>query len=253
MLNYLFSTEACSISRLHQSAGSIRCQKSKTFKPLVMANVEESSTKSSLESLDDLLPKLPTREGWTSEPLFLYKNYWIRRCLLERIMLIQSCFKARPDDTILATNPKCGTTWLKALAFSITNRSGYDFSNHPLLTLHPQQVVPTIEVEIPSNGDLTFIDELPSPRLLATHMPLSLLPESVAIHGCRIVYICRDPKDAFVSRWHFLKEVSGVNIDIHAAFNMFCEGLCDYGPFWDHCLEYWKESIAKSNTVLFLK
>jgi estrone sulfotransferase len=214
-----------------------------------MALAQESSTENTPETL---VPKLPTREGWT-EPLFLYNKYWLRRCLLERVMLLRANFKARRHDTVLATNPKCGTTWLKALAFAITNRSRYDFSSHPLLTLHPHQVVPTMEIEIPSNGDLTCIDQLTSPRLLATHMPLSLLPESVAVHGCRIVYICRDPKDAFVSLWHFWKELDGGNTNIHVAFNMFCEGLCDYGPFWDHCLEYWKESIVNPNRVLFVK
>ncbi|TVU49351.1 hypothetical protein EJB05_00659, partial [Eragrostis curvula] len=217
-----------------------------------MAQSKESSTKSTSESLDDLISKLPRREGWT-EPLFLYKNYWFRRFLLERIMLARESFKARHDDTILATNPKCGTTWLKALAFTITNRSLYNFNNHPLLTRHPHEVVKTIEVVIPMNGDLTSIEELRSPRLLSTHLPPSLLPESIAIHGCRIVYICRDPKDSFVSGWHFFIEVDGGKVDIHVAFNMFCEGVSHCGPFWDHCLEYWKESIAKPNRVLFVK
>ncbi|KAM0914415.1 hypothetical protein ACQ4PT_011593 [Festuca glaucescens] len=38
-----------------------------------------------------------------------------------------------------------------------------------------------------------------------------------------------------------------------AAFGMFCEGFSPYGPFWDHCLEYWRESVARPSTVLFLK
>jgi hypothetical protein len=34
---------------------------------------------------------------------------------------------------------------------------------------------------------------------------------------------------------------------------MFSEGFSHYGPFWNHCLEYWNESVAKPNNVLFLK
>ncbi|XBI51623.1 hypothetical protein VPH35_034111 [Triticum aestivum] len=37
------------------------------------------------------------------------------------------------------------------------------------------------------------------------------------------------------------------------AFGMFCEGCSPYGPFWDHYLEYWEESVARPDTVLFLK
>nr|TKW01514.1 hypothetical protein SEVIR_8G186200v2 [Setaria viridis] len=171
------------------------------------AKEERSATNSSPESHGtDLISKLPMRET-PSEPQILYKNFWFRRIFLERIMLLEATFKARHDDIILATNPKCGTTWLKALSFAITNRSHYDSGNHPLLTRHPQEVIPTIDVEIPLNGDLNFIEKLPPPRILATHLPLSLLPESIRIQGCRIVYICRDPKDAFVSRWHFYEEM----------------------------------------------
>ncbi|KAF8646823.1 hypothetical protein HU200_065622 [Digitaria exilis] len=134
-------------------------------------------------------------------------------------------FKARHDDIILATNPKCGTTWMKALAFT--------------------EVVPGIEITL--DGGLTdLLEKLPSPRLLATHMPLSLFPKSIATSGCRVVYMCREPKDAFVSR----------NIDLESAFSMFSQGFSPYGPFWDHCLEYWKESIASpgnSSKVPFLK
>ncbi|CAO2166067.1 unnamed protein product [Urochloa humidicola] len=179
-------------------------------------------------------------------------------------MLLQDTFKPRHDDIILATQPKCGTTWLKALAFTITNRSRYSFSDHPLLTSNPQYLVPFIE--IPDAGrDDTYIETLPSPRLLATHLPLSMLPPETSLRGCRIVYLCREPKDAFVSRWHFenkivkfgkkeeSKIVKGSNIELDKAFDMFCEGFSPSGPFWDHCLEYWKESLARENKVLFLK
>ncbi|CAD6252074.1 unnamed protein product [Miscanthus lutarioriparius] len=83
--------------------------------------------------------------------------------------------------------------------------------------------------------------------------PFSLLPESIGIHGCRILYICRDPKDAFVSRWHFTNEVFTEKADINVAFNKFCEGISGFGPYWDHCLEYWKESTGKPDRILFLK
>lgn len=39
--------------------------------------------------------------------------------------------RARPTDVYLTSKPKSGTTWLKALVFSIMNRSRYSFSAHP--------------------------------------------------------------------------------------------------------------------------
>jgi estrone sulfotransferase len=79
------------------------------------------------ESVQAFISALPRREGWT-EPLVLYKNYWFRPIKVERILLVKhGAFKPRSDDIILATHPKCGTTWLKALAFTINNRSLYNF------------------------------------------------------------------------------------------------------------------------------
>jgi estrone sulfotransferase len=200
----------------------------------------------------DLVSKLPTREGW-SEPLVLYKNYWFRPNIAANIIRVQNSFKPRHDDCILAVNPKCGTTWTKALAFAITNRSRYEFgNNHPLLFRHPQEVVPFME--IPFHGDAAYVEALPSPRLLTTHIPLSLFPKSIADWGCRVVYMCREPKDAFISRWHFENKVFRErDIDLETTFSLFSEGFSAYGPFLDHCLEYWKESLTRPDKVLFLK
>lgn len=182
----------------------------------------------SYDSHSDHLSRLPRTE-FLSKDLVFYKNYWFYPHFLEQTILLHDSFRARPDDTILASNPKCGTTWLMALTFTIMNRSCYKIGNHPLLTHHPQQLVPFIE--FPLNINITNVETLSSPRLLATHMPLSLLPMSIGSEGSRIIYICRDPKDAFVSSWHFNQRVFGHAVDLDKAFNMFCEGTWLYGPF----------------------
>ncbi|XP_062198150.1 cytosolic sulfotransferase 18-like [Phragmites australis] len=206
--------------------------------------------RSSQSYTEDLVETLPTREGW-STPLILYKNCWLRSHMLNNFMRVQDNFKPRSNDVILATHPKCGTTWLKALSFAITNRSRYTSADHPLLKQNPQRLVPTIGAQ---GGDLDDIERLPSPRLLATHLPLSLLPPTVSTNGCRIVYLCREPKDAFISRWHFDNRMTkGDPINLDEAFTMFSEGCSPFGPFWDHYLQYWNESLERPHEVLFLK
>ncbi|KAF0909889.1 hypothetical protein E2562_000199 [Oryza meyeriana var. granulata] len=196
---------------------------------------------------------LPTREGW-STPLILYNNCWLRSHMLTKFMLVKENFKPRHDDIILATHPKSGTTWLKALAFTIVNRSRYAFADaehNPLLTRNPQTLVPFIGAQ---GGELDHLETLPSPRLLATHLPFSLLPSAVTTMDCRIVYLCREPKDGFISRWHFDNKIAqGAKIDLNTAFTMFCEGCSPFGPFWDHYLQYWKESLQRPQEVRFLR
>ncbi|WVZ67328.1 hypothetical protein U9M48_016424, partial [Paspalum notatum var. saurae] len=210
------------------------------------------SSESQDTAITALVSKLPRREGW-SQQLVLYKNYWINP--------LASCasgtsFKPRHDDIILASNPKCGTTWMKALAFTITNRSRYEFgNNHPLLSRHPQELVPFMEIHHDTNDDPNYLETLPSPRLFTTHMPLSLFPESIDASGRRVMYVCREPNDVFVSWWHFANKFGCKehNIDLESALDMFIQGFSSYGPFWEHCLEYWRQSVTSPYNVLFLK
>ncbi|WVZ67320.1 hypothetical protein U9M48_016416 [Paspalum notatum var. saurae] len=216
------------------------------------------SSESQEHAIAALVSKLPTRQGWL-QSLVLYNNYWINPLVVKSIMRLHTTFKPRRDDITLASNPKCGTTWMKALAFTITNRSRYELgNNHPLLSHHPQELVPSIEMPRDTNNNLKYLETLPSPRLLATHMPLSLLPQSSSIvaSGRRVVYVCREPNDTFVSWWHFANKLGGKEhstSDLESTLNMFIQGFSPYGPFWEHCLEYWRQSITNPNSVLFLK
>uniref|UniRef100_A0A804M1W9 Sulfotransferase n=1 Tax=Zea mays TaxID=4577 RepID=A0A804M1W9_MAIZE len=180
------------------------------------------------KSYGDLVSTLPARGGWVS--LVQYQNYWLNPGRLQNIIPVKELYKPRADDIVLATYLKCGTTWLKALAFAITTRGrhhqAFAAADHPLLTVHPQEAVPHLEVHTPGQG-LADIERLPSPRLLGTHLPLSLLPPAVATSGCRVVYLCRQPKDVFVSLWHFVKGMRGGRspVELDAALAMFCEGV----------------------------
>jgi hypothetical protein len=68
------------------------------------------------------------------------------------------------------------------------------------------------------------------------------------------VYLCREPKDVFVSTWHYMNKVGeGFHIDMDASFHLFCDGMTLYGPLWEHYLGYWNQSVKEPDRVLFLK
>ncbi|KAK9011291.1 hypothetical protein V6N11_044143 [Hibiscus sabdariffa] len=209
-------------------------------------------------SFDEVLPSLPPSKGWWLDQLFHYQGFWLSTFALRGSMLLNDHFKPRPTDIIVATSPKCGTTWLRALVFSIVNRHSFDFSDHPLSKMNPQELVFFLEGAIYIDGSTSFIDGLPSPRLLSTHLPYSLVPKSMTddTSDCRFVYICRDPKDVFISKWHFANKLRAKDlppIALEEAFDSFCKGASHYGPFWDHVLGYWKASLESPKKVLFLK
>ncbi|RCV13922.1 hypothetical protein SETIT_2G385200v2 [Setaria italica] len=154
-------------------------------------------------------------------------------------------FTPRRGDVVLASPPKCGTTWLKALAFATMARGVYppvDAEPHPLVRLNPHDCVPFMEMLFAAGQGRSKMDALPSPRLMATHMHHSILPASIKDNAdCKIIYICREPKDMVVSLWHFARRTQPDLL------------FSDTGPIWDHVLGYWNASKASPETVLFLR
>lgn len=95
------------------------------------------------------------------------------------------------------------------------------------------------------------------PRLFATHLPFVALSHSVKTSTCKIVYLCRNTKDTFVSYWNFSNKVrSRKNMTTNSledVLDLFCRGVSSYGLFWDHVIRYWRKSLEMPHGVLFLK
>ncbi|KAI7754869.1 hypothetical protein M8C21_025128 [Ambrosia artemisiifolia] len=209
----------------------------------------------------DRLATLPKEKGWITENLYMYQGFWhqpSRRISVETVMALQDTFKAHPTDIYLATLPKSGTTWLKALVFALVNRNRYKdnrLSTHPLLVSSPHNCLPFIETEVYRNTP-TYVDaHVHSPRLFATHIPYTSLPRSVLDFGCRLVYLCRNPKDVLVSMFHFankLRDKSRGLLTLEEAFDLFSKGIMPTGPYWDHVKGYHKASLEYPQNVLFL-
>ncbi|KAL2559162.1 Cytosolic sulfotransferase 13 [Forsythia ovata] len=204
-----------------------------------------------------LISSLPKENGWVASHLYKYQGFWNPARHLQGIMICQKNFVARDSDVFLVTTPKSGTTWLKAILFTLINRKYCPINqNHPLLRNNPHDLVPFLELKLYVDNQIPDLSNLNSPRLFATHIPFFSLPKSVQDSSCKLVYLCRNPKDTFVSLWQFSNKLRlqemGSN-SLGETFDMFCRGVSIYGPFWDHVLDYWKESMEKPHKVLFLK
>ncbi|XP_027911914.1 cytosolic sulfotransferase 15-like [Vigna unguiculata] len=220
-----------------------------------------ASTEGPYEEEKLLLSTLPKDTGWQSQHLYLFQGFWCPSFHLQGVNSFQKHFEAKDNDVIVAAFPKSGTTWLKALTFSILNRQRFSPShNHPLLTSISHELVPFLEfIFHPHNLQYKRpypLKDMTEPRLFATHIPFPSLSNSIKDSNCKIVYICRNPFDTFVSAWVFFNKIkphSLHDLTIEESLEKYCKGICGYGPHWDHMLGYWKQSMATPNKVLFLK
>ncbi|KAK7314118.1 hypothetical protein VNO77_39328 [Canavalia gladiata] len=205
----------------------------------------------------DLILSLPREKGWRTRYLYLFQGFWCPPTEIEAIINFQKHFQAKDSDVVVATIPKSGTTWLKALTFAIVNRHCVTPSmTHPLLTFNPHELVPFFEYNVYVNGQIPDLSNMIEPRLFGTHIPFPSLAKSIKESNSRIIFICRNPLDTFVSAWIFLNKSMPEylpELTLEEAFDMYCNGIIAFGPTWNHMLGYWKESISRPKKVLFLK
>ncbi|KAK1258880.1 Cytosolic sulfotransferase 16 [Acorus gramineus] len=77
------------------------------------------------EKYAHLISTLPKKKSW-GRYLHMYHGFWYSSFVLHGVMSVQDNFKAHPSDVLIASFPKSGTTWLKALVFALLNRSTGD-------------------------------------------------------------------------------------------------------------------------------
>ncbi|CAG5911620.1 unnamed protein product [Menidia menidia] len=138
-------------------------------------------------------------------------------------------FVFRPDDVIIVTYPKSGTTWLKEIVPLVT--SGGDPKS--VETLHNWDRVPFLE-EV--QASVLKLEERPSPRIFSTHFHYSMMPPSFFEVKPKVIYVMRNPKDVFTSSLHYHKMASFlVTPGSQTEFlHKFLEGKVMFGSWFDH-------------------
>ncbi|XP_015277293.1 PREDICTED: sulfotransferase 1C1-like [Gekko japonicus] len=91
-------------------------------------------------------------------------------------------FKARPDDLLICTYPKAGTTWLQEIVEMV--RSGGDPQKCARAPIYRR--IPFIDLVHPVLSGLEDAEAMPSPRTLKTHFPVQLVPPSFWEQNCKV-------------------------------------------------------------------
>ncbi|CAH8578640.1 unnamed protein product [Heterobilharzia americana] len=147
-----------------------------------------------------------------------------------------------PNDVIVASYPKSGTTWLSEAVYLIVNRLNWIKAYSSNL----EERVPYLEYIWP--GPSTIL-RTPAPRVIKTHLPFHLLPEEVRNGECtRIVYIVRDPRDVVVSYYHFVRcfvPAGYQNLEgLEGFVRRFLDDKLPYSPWCRHVRSYYEAATS---------
>ncbi|XP_036434862.1 cytosolic sulfotransferase 3-like [Colossoma macropomum] len=157
-------------------------------------------------------------------------------------------FQARPDDILIATYPKAGTTWVSYILdlLYFGNTSSERQTSLPIYLR-----VPFLEANIPKMpSGVELADKLSTtPRLIKTHLPVQLVPKSFWEQNCRVVYVARNAKDNAVSYYHFdrMNMIAPEPGDWNTYLQRFMDGRTMYGPWYDHVRGYWEKKQTYTN------
>ena len=76
-------------------------------------------------------------------------------------------------------------------------------------------------------------ENLQSPRVIKSHLPLEMLPPNL-VETCKVIFVCRTPKDCCVSYYHHHLTLAGYHFKgTFADFaEHFLEGTLEFGSYW---------------------
>ncbi|KAK4329462.1 hypothetical protein Pmani_000219 [Petrolisthes manimaculis] len=143
-------------------------------------------------------------------------------------------FQFTPDDIIVASYPKAGTTWVQEIVYMLTHDCLPSDHTSPVLETR----FPYLEYPYPGWRSLAGQE---GRRWVKTHLPLHLLPHSFTQCGPKLIYISRNPRDTAVSYYYFMQLLTQCSYKgtFSQFIHMFVNDVCMYSPFFSHVLGYW--------------
>ncbi|XP_056398259.1 3-beta-hydroxysteroid sulfotransferase-like isoform X2 [Hyla sarda] len=137
-------------------------------------------------------------------------------------------FETRDDDVFNVTYPKSGTTWLQEI-LSLVYSNG---DPTPVKTTLSWDRVPWIE----QHSGRQHLEHKPSPRLITTHLPFHLFPQSFSKTKAKAIYTIRNPKDVCVSLYHFSKFAQFMEYreDFQDFVSLFLSKDIIFGRWFEH-------------------
>ncbi|XP_071094436.1 sulfotransferase 1A3-like [Haliotis cracherodii] len=162
-------------------------------------------------------------------------------CMEKNVLETLSSAEIRSDDILVCTFPKSGTHWVYEMVRLLSAGQ-----------LEHDEVAKGFNLMENCNVD-DYYKDVPSPRILNTHVSFNELPEQVKVKKPRILYVTRNPKDVTVSYYNHAKKLSKAYKYTGEWKNFVrpsLEGKFDYGSWFDYVKDW--EEVKKTTDVPIL-
>ncbi|MEP7001493.1 MAG: sulfotransferase domain-containing protein [bacterium] len=156
-------------------------------------------------------------------------------------------YGARPEDIFVATQMKCGTTWMENIVYEVLQRG-----NGTLETTGTAlyAIAPWLEgrKSIPLEDSTLLGAERPS-RIIKTHMPAHLCPTAPE---ARFIYVYRHPVSCFASCVDFIATNVGSMAPAMPAYEEWFQSddLMWWGTWPTHVKGWWERSQRDANVLV---
>ncbi|OWR53533.1 Retinol dehydratase [Danaus plexippus plexippus] len=174
-------------------------------------------------------------------------------------------FPLRSDDVFVISFPKSGTTWTQELVWLLLNDLDYEKAKKSLNYRFPFLEASMFDFEEPVPEDPRYaiskeikpptvdqIKNMPSPKFIKSHLPLSLLPPNL-LEKSKVVYVARDPRDVAVSFFHHYKlmKMMAPDRDFKTYWSYFINSKLLWTPYFASVLEAWEKRNHPNMLFLF--
>ncbi|XP_078508459.1 sulfotransferase 1C1-like [Lissotriton helveticus] len=183
-------------------------------------------------------------------PLRLVHGVPLRETIAENWRKVEQ-FQARPDDLLISSYPKAGTTWMQEIVDLINN--GGDLVEARRAPTHVR--FPFLEMVLPPPvpSGVDALAKAPSPRVIKTHLPIQLVPKSFWEQNCKVIYIARNPKDSVVS-FYFFEKIFNLQPEPgqwEQYLQNFMDGKLSWGSWYQHVRGYWDKKDTHRMLYMF--
>jgi hypothetical protein len=156
-------------------------------------------------------------------------------------------YRPRADDVFVATQMRCGTTWMQQVVFQILTRGTGELSDSGLGHLYAMS--PWIDARHTVSMTAAPLVGQPPRRIIKTHLPVELCPYDPA---ARYIYVTRHPVSCFASIVDYNRSLVGPLVPpLDRMADWFCSDRMYWLPWPRHVEGWWRWSEEKPN-VLFI-